>query len=464
MHEFIRKWIGSVSQNISQKHTRILLTFLSVMLFSITWIKQTLVDPNSFKWAVSIGAIITVAILFFIPPKLEKSNNKFNKIYITLIMTIGISFFLNGLYYSVIGYIAIGMLFAIIVPLTHLVVKSGNKNFFLLMLSEGIIISFIIFTIMSILFAPGFSSRQYTAFIRNSNAVGNFMIIVVAACSFLIYEKLYKNENFWFPLICMSLAIATCFFSQSRTSLLAIIGQLLFLQMILIPLFKNKYGNLSKAVVKVVYFSLILFVLIFLSISLFYFTMTTIKNEIDKVIPNIYIEDADDELDFNEMLDLSGTRFKKGIDNRSYDSFTSGRITIWNEFYQDISLLGHKDEGKNLAFRGRRYKGTNAHNVYLQVGYSAGVIAGISMLLLMLSIIKDSFIFFFRHFKGALLDSGKVFAIVASIGFFVVSLTSGGYMMYTYCPATLFWILIFNFTIETKQKGEVNYDISNWSE
>lgn len=467
MYQAIHKFKMNVFKNISKKNSYAIFYILTVILFSSSWIIQLIIGPNSFKISVLLGIVLTCGMLLFIPQRTDKVTTHINKIYFLLIHIIGISFIINGIIFHVLGYLAIGAVFFVIIPISHIIISKGDTVIILKGLAYAIIFSFIIFMIIAILFGPGLSRKQYSAFVRNPNTLGIFMIIVVSACIFLTYKKLYMKSKPIFPIICMSFAVAVCIFSQSRTSLLAIIGELLFLVFIMFPLYKLQYNNTFTALKKLIALILIVSFSIIVSTSLFYFTMTTIKKEISVAIPSLQIKTVNLENELanaDELFNLSETRFSKGIEKNDSDAFTSGRITIWNEFYNDISIIGHEKEGKDISFSGRIYESTNAHNVYLQIGYSAGIIAGIAMVLIMLFIIKDSFIFFFRHFKGDLLDPGKVFAIVTSIGFFVVSLTSGGYMMYTYCTATLFWLLMFNFTIETKQKGEVNYDINNWSE
>lgn len=466
MYQLIHKFRMDIFRNISERNSYAIFYILSAILFSSSWIIQLIIGPNSFKISVLLGIVLTCGMLLFVPQRTDKVTTHINKIYFLLIHIIGISFIINGIIFHVLGYLAIGAVFFVIIPISHIIISKGDMVIILKGIAYAIIFSFIIFMIIAILFGPGLSRKQYSAFVRNPNTLGIFMIIVVSACIFLTYKKFYMEAKPKFQIICLSFAIAFCIFSQSRTSLLAIIGGLFFLFFIMFPLYKMEYKNTFVALKKLIALILIISLSIIISTSLFYFTMTTIKKEIAVAIPSLQIKTVDLEnelINADELFNLSETRFSKGIEKNDSDAFTSGRVTIWNEFYNDINLLGHEKEGKNISFNGRIYKGTNAHNVYLQVGYSAGVIAGISMVLLMLLVIKDSFILFFRHCRGSLLDPGKVFAIVTSIGFFVVSLTSGGYMMYTYCIATLFWMLMFNFTIDIKRKGEFNYDINNWS-
>lgn len=450
MREVIGKRLGFISNKLPEKYCYRIVYLISVLLFSISWTSQLFIGPNSFKLTVSVGTFLTIMMLFFVPQGGIYKNQRFNKIYLILMLIIGISFLINGLFFRVVGYLAIGIVFSIIVPGFHLFFRRGNGDILLKVLANGILTSFILFTIIAILFGPGLSVDQYAAFVRNPNTVGIYMSIVVASSSFLIYKKSCEGSRFFFEVFCMAIAIAMCFFAQSRTSLLAILGEIIFTLVVLIPVYISKSERPSDFWEKFISAILLIGLSTVLMTVAFYFTMTTLKKDIAKTIPDLQIKavySEDTNLTKKKIVNLSESRLSKGIEKKNKDTFTSGRITIWNDFYTDLSIAGHPQEGKDIAFKGRVYKSTNAHNVYLQMAYSAGILAGVSMIILMILVIKDSFIDFFRHWREKLMKPEKVYAILASIGFFVVSLTSGGYMLYTYCTATLFWLLLFEFTV-----------------
>ncbi len=448
--EVIGKYTEFISSKLSEKYCYRIIYFISVILFSISWINQLIIGPNSFRLTVSAGALLTIIMLFFVPREQHYKEYRFNKIYLALILIVGISYLVNGLYFRVVGYLAIGIVFSVIVPVFHLSFSKGNRVFLSTAIANGVLTSFVLFTVIAVLFGPGLSVDQYAAFVKNPNTVGIYMTITIASSSYLIYKKSYDGGRFYFEIICMGIAIAMCFFAQSRTSLLAILGEVTFMLVVLIPVYITKSERHKDFCKKFISILLLICLSTVLLTIAFYYTMTTVKKDIAKIIPNLQIKATysdDVNLTTKKIVDLSESRLSKGIEKKNKDTFTSGRVTIWNDFYTDLSIIGHPQEGKDIAFKGRVYKSTNAHNVYLQVAYSAGIMAGISMIILMFIVIKDSFVAFFYHWKGSLIKPENVFLILTSIGFFVVSLTSGGYMLYTYCTATLFWLLLFEFTV-----------------
>ena len=109
--------------------------------------------------------------------------------------------------------------------------------------------------------------------------------------------------------------------------------------------------------------------------------------------------------------------------------------------------MGHAKESLDIDLGDRVYIGTNAHNYYIQVAYSAGIVAGIALLFMSLLVIKDSFVGFYKLFKSCNKQSYEMYYTCIAVSFVINSLTSGGYMLYSYFVPTLFWIMIHEFAI-----------------
>ena len=114
--------------------------------------------------------------------------------------------------------------------------------------------------------------------------------------------------------------------------------------------------------------------------------------------------------------------------------------------------MGHKEEGRKIIEANRAYQNTNAHNVYIQVGYSAGAIAGVAMILLMLLVAKDLVVNLHKFIMRKIAGEEFIFILCSALGFAVVSLTSGGYMLYTYLPSTVFYFSLFILSVEERKR------------
>lgn len=407
---------------------------------------------NSFSVLVTICAVTQLTGLIAIVKSNTIRFSNVKMVYLVLFEIIGLSFMITGLYFRVLGYIAIFFVLGVIVPISHMILHAYGEGNSLKGIASGIVMAFFIFLIISLVSGPALGADQYFSFTSNPNIVGGLMVVVTAALIYLLFEAKDNIKKIKIIFL-IGLSTSICFFSQSRTSLIAILMQL-FVAAIVVAVRKLKYyqdENLKATIKKSIKHLLMMIIIFAVAWGTFFFSMTTVKKEISNLLPNIQIRTESKQISLEKTLDISGARFAKGIDNRNGDAFTSGRIGIWHEFLSNIRIYGHKTEGRAINVNGRVYHGTNAHNVYLQIAYSAGAIAGVAILLLMLIILKDLIFKLIYFIRVGDVSNELVFFVMGYIGFFIASLTSGGYMTYTYLPATLFWITLFVVSIKNER-------------
>ncbi len=407
---------------------------------------------NSFATLVAICAVTQMVGLIAVVKSKSIRFSNIRKVYLILLEIVGFSFIITGLYFRVLGYIAIFFVLGVIVPVSHMILHSYGEKNALKGIANGIVTAFFIFLIISLLSGPALGADQYFSFTSNPNIVGGLTVIVTASLIYLSFEA-KDNIKKLAIIFLIGLSTSICFFSQSRTSLITIVMQL-FVAIVVIAVRKLKYNqdeNLKVTIKKSIKHLLMVIIIFAVAWGTFFFSMTTVKKEIASLLPGIQIKTELEQISLEKTLDISGARFTKGIDNRNGDAFTSGRIGIWKDFLENIRISGHKTEGRAINVNGRVYHGTNAHNVYLQIAYSAGAIAGVAMILLMLVILKDLIFKFIYFIRVGDVSNELVFFVMAYIGFFISALTSGGYMAYTYLPATLFWITLFVVSIKNER-------------
>ena len=73
------------------------------------------------------------------------------------------------------------------------------------------------------------------------------------------------------------------------------------------------------------------------------------------------------------------------------------------------------------------------------------------MIVLMFLVAKDLLSKIVIFFKTGKIDNEVIFTICMSLGFAIFSLTSGGYMVFTYLPTTMFYFALY--TVMIKNKG-----------
>jgi hypothetical protein len=247
--------------------------------------------------------------------------------------------------------------------------------------------------------------------------------------------------------------------------MIGIVGQLCFV--ILVCLIRNIKKHEKIQVASLIKKIIVSVLLITIGFGANFFLLTTVKKQIAKALPDIqiykkewFIESSISKVDggdvtFEEGLGLAADRFEKGLHDNSNDAFTSGRRGIWQAYLEKIGFMGHAEESMNIKSGDRLYIGTNAHNYYLQVAYSAGIIAGIALIALILLTIKDMLVAFINLLKHGKMSNYMVYFACIAIPFMFTSLTSGGYMLYTYFVPTFFWLMIFILTDKSeKEDGE----------
>ena len=406
-------------------------TILLILMMSLM-IPVFVADSFSMVVMAGTGLFCLFGLLFF---ELDRLNVKgFKRRYLIPLLVFGGSFLINGFYFGVIGYIAIGIVFCVILPIMQKIMSGSSHGDIAYSISKGITYGFVVFYVVSVLFGPPLGKDQYFSFLANPNIIGGLASITAASVlNIILHKKEEKNRNVWAYIFVLGLAIAMCFFSNSRTNMLAVIIQLAIVCVIegvkLIRTFnKQKVMTYVKIIVAIV-------LIIVLAFGFFFCSLTYFK----KIISPFTLE----IIDLSNIMDISGERFGKGLGEDAF-TFSSGRTVIWADYIENITLLGHSSESRDIDTGTRVMENTNAHNVYIQSAYSAGLLAGIAVFIYVaimgIELLINGLAFIF---KGRELSLDKIYLITAYFAFGIASLTSAGYMMFTYLPATLFWILTY---------------------
>jgi len=420
-----------VKLNDKTKGTLGMIIILSMLMMSLM-VPVFIFDSFSIVVMAGTGLFCLFGLLFFEFNKLNSQKYKLR--YLIPLLVFGGSFLLNGFYFGVLGYVAIGAVFCVVLPLMQKVMSvSSNKNIAYI-IAKGIVYGFIVFYVVSVLFGPPLGKDQYFSFLANPNIIGALSSIAVASTlNLILHKKEEKNKYVWAYIFVLGIAIAMCFFSNSRTNMLAIIIQLAIVTIVegigLLRSFdKKKIATYVKTIVAII-------LIVVIAFGFFFCSLTYFKQLINPFTLEI--------IDLNNIMYISGERFGKGVGEDVF-TFSSGRTVIWLDYIENISIIGHSSESRDIGTGTRVMENTNAHNVYLQAAYSAGLLAGIAVFIYVaiigIELLINGLAFIF---KGKDLSKDKVYLITAYFAFGIASLTSAGYMMFTYLPATLFWMLTY---------------------
>ncbi len=406
--------------------------FILLMLMMSLMIPVFVSDSFSLVVMAGTGLFCLFGLLFFELDKLK--NEKFKLRYLIPLLVFGGSFLINGFYFGVLGYIAIGIVFCVILPIMQKIMVGSSYKNTAYSISKGITYGFVVFYVVSVLFGPPLGKDQYFSFLANPNIIGGLSSITVASVlNIILHKKEENSKNLWAYIFILGLGIAMCFFSNSRTNMLAIVIQLAIVCVIegtkLVKNFdKKKIACYAKVIVAIV-------LIIVLAFGFFFCSLTYFKQLINPFTLEI--------IDLSNIMYISGERFGKGFGEDVF-TFSSGRTVIWADYIENISFLGHSSESRDIDTGTRVMEDTNAHNVYIQSAYSAGLLAGIAVFVYVaimgIELLISGLAFIF---KGRELSLDTIYLITAYFAFGIASLTSAGYMMFTYLPATLFWMLTY---------------------
>lgn len=378
---------------------------------------------------VVVGTIL-VGILFLMAIHHDSGFEITKTGYVMLVCEalIGMSFFLWGIVFRVKGYLAIGVIFCIVIPAIQTALAQRSSKEVLLRFSRGIEYSYWTFLIMTVLFAPPISSAtyfaQYASVLGNPNTLGNYLIVAFGAFGYLMLAEERSFKRF---LVCLAELVSVIYFallSGSRTGVLAIIFEAAYF-LVYIALTAKKKGyfkNFGKKFVAVVLVSAAVVVVQG-------FMITTFKTMANDAL-------GDSGFHFGILQEGQHSKFTKGLDEGDVETFTSGRTVIWSDFLEVVEPKGHAEEMIYVPEFGKMY---GAHNVYIQIAYSAGAPAGIVSLLLAVA----AGWWMLRYLIGCFRDRGRITAertgaAAFGVGFLIMSLVSGGYMFIVYLPTTMF--------------------------
>lgn len=360
--------------------------------------------------------------------------------YLVPLLVVGISFAGYGIVHSVLGYIAIGLTFAVAIPATALIMGEYRlTDLFTCMARAGVIV-FVILMVISFFFGPPLQLDQYASVLGNPNLLTNFLIVAIPCTIFLVVQSLQAGKNIAATLLVflLGMEISVCFFSNMRTAMFAVILQLMATLLALLIIFfrretQKRWLKLARrAAVCILCFA-----------AAFWVTFTLLTSAMDLLSDSQNGGHTGSTTSMGDSITIAGDRFTKGFESNENDAFTSGRLGIWQQYIEKLRLTGHAKESMDIVNGDRVYKDTNAHNYYIQIAYSAGIPAGLAFAAAIVMMMYDLLRIYCRFiFKRGKLESTVLFFICVALALVANSITSAGYMLYSYVIPTYFWVMM----------------------
>lgn len=437
----------NVKHKVLFERISVILMFLSVS----TTLYSQLIMQNNFKINVLVGTPILGIVTIFAIGKNKPKLTKTGVLILVILEIIGVSYLVTSLQFKVIGYMAMALVFMIGLPIVQYLLATGEEGYIVNVLTKSILISYILFFIFSLICGAPLTSEQYRSLFSNPQGLALYLIIVIPAFLYHIHRKELSDFKKNLLFVGLISAVTMSIFTSSRTGMLTVAGELLvsiIFDIITIFLNKETKIKMSKNLVKQIIIRCIIAIAV---PAIMFFLFTTVKSKIEKQWPSIQIRvdeiQKSDKSTTNAMSKFgkSLNRLDGNFGKEDINGVTSGRTYIWKSFIENIGFKGHEKETKFVFSPTHHYKDPKtAHNVYIQVAYSAGIIAGISYLLL---VIVSGFkiiywIYKTLRYKVNLSETEKITAYF-TIGFAMMSLVEAAYFPFMGLPATMFLILLY---------------------
>lgn len=406
--------------------------------------------PNGYDW---VFALVIFLVIFskqiYLVCKFIIDTPLVN-CWLIAVEVIGFSFLLTFILFVKITFLFYAVTFCLVIPFAYAVFQRFGAERVVFELSKGFYIAFVILLAVSFIFGPPYKADiQYSAIFSNPNEFGYILTSVMPCIGYFLVKSAKENKGYqYLHIASIALVVTMSIMTGSRTTQLSLVPQIIVVLVLLLrlPRFrKNETGGSAT-----IWNGLLTGVLVFViasSATVGAFTVgkhaletcagvTSEHALVASVSPNV-------ENGLEAMVESVSTRYSKGMSDGNINDFSSGRLGIFASFMQDIDILGHESETKQVVSGWRFYEHTYAHNVFIQVAYSAGLFAGVAMF----------FIAVFSLFRSIIVLREKeivrgswsavscvTFSACAVTGFFIYALFGDGYAMFKYLPASVFWI------------------------
>lgn len=404
--------------------------------------------PNGYDWVIAMLLCIAVFSKSAYAALRNVADVPLANPWILLVQVIGLSFLLTFALFVKVTFLFYAVSFCLAIPLIYLTFQEGGVEGIISAMARGFNISFWILVVLSFILGPTYSADvQYSSFFSDPNAFGYVLTSVMPCVGYLFIESLRRRKlGRYVHMATLAVVMTMALMTGSRTTTLSLAPQIAVIAVIAFRVLCSRDGSkVEKAsILKFIVSCLLTFVLAS-SVTLGVFTLG--KDALDGSpaagsSSSVLAQSSDSG--FAAMLESNARRYSKGLDTGNYNDFSSGRLGIWASFLQDIELLGHESETKPVISGWRNYDFIYAHNVFIQVAYSGGLFAGLSVSLIMIiSLFQAGSVVWSREKRGhrhVLSPELATFLACAVFGYFIYALLGNGYAMFKYLPASVFWI------------------------
>lgn len=292
----------------------------------------------------------------------------------------GLGAFLTAVFVRSRAYFLLTLIWLFLYPFARLVLQ---PNVFFAWVERYciVLIRFFLVVVVLALFLSPLTAAQYTAVYSDPNDLAMLCVMVILSSLYLLYKGKPQQRKKYFAYTV--LATAMILFSRSRTGMV----MMLWAYVLFFAYLHVQKKNVFRKILRFVGGTVGAYVLLYLLLTfLTPMSARTIFPLISPEYAEALKEHEGEEISFEESFTLLVQKSMKGAgDNHDV---SSGRMRIWTAGVQRLRPLGHLDE--RVYVWNYEHRMMLLHNAFLQIWYSIGILGAAGYILLMASVIKDS--------------------------------------------------------------------------
>ena len=342
------------------------------------------------------------------------------------------------------------------VPVFYLV--WGNRSFekLVILIFNGIYAAFAVFLLISVIFFP-IEGGDYMSFFANRNSLGVYAVFVYTVALIDATSQKKFCKRLVVASVVAGVAAALLLYSNSRGGQISAIAGTIFAVIAIVVQYGKKFlrplarGFLPIALAVAIALPGCIFVFEFGfnlkngNITLFGGNSTEpttqMPTEPDTVSPTKppttppTAPPAKDALD--DILNHQQDRIEQN-NSVDFNSFTSGRVTLWKAYWAEVGFLGHRDDHEVFYEDGSKIE-LSSHLTLLQIAYDYGILAAVFFLILNLVGGVKAVIHVWKHRDEAYVLLPLVAAVAYGSYYLVENLSSleGGSLFFLYMLSQL---------------------------
>lgn len=291
------------------------------------------------------------------------------------------------------------------------------------------------------LFFGKYIGFNYMGMTNNPNTLGEFMAMVCAIEYTVLDERLYDKDKKFIANI-LGLIIAFTFIQMSGCRASKLVFEILTIAFIV-----KIIGNLKE---KTYRRNVITTIMIF---GFFYLPISTACSWVAANLPGRSMQ-TEQTSDTTQILNTEQMVYASTLEQKiayeKLDTYSSGRVRIWQNYLSELNLLGHYGD---TDIDGAVDKKIGAHNMFITIAYRYGAFSVVPYILLVAGVLKYGFCYMIkmRRTKG----SYALMIFFTGISYFGSAFLGNVEQPLRYMPWVIFYMMIGYTMVQSEKMDKI---------